>query len=163
MGSLKELPSGIKLQHEIIETSTGLKSIRVKAIDANGRTVGYMGATQSVKGKNAKPTSDMTAHMVSVNPEYQRQGIATQMYKYAENQAGLKLKPDTGAQSKEGAALWKQEDRPFGKQAKPGKLSYADGGQVDSQNLPEQPDMVNYKLPEQPQNDRYNLLSPEGI
>jgi hypothetical protein len=48
-----------------------------------------------------------------VDPEFQRQGLATAMYVFAENEIGMKAVPHRD-QSPAGQALWRQKDRPFG-------------------------------------------------
>jgi GNAT superfamily N-acetyltransferase len=54
-------------------------------------------------------------HLVDVHPDHRRKGIASAMYQLLEHKTGLKAIPDLEAQSKEGAALWRQKNRKFGK------------------------------------------------
>ena len=51
---------------------------------------------------------------VEVKPEFRRQGLATSMYVFAEEETGMTTHPHN-IQSEEGRALWAQPNRPFGR------------------------------------------------
>lgn len=80
----------------------------VTAHDQLGRTVGSLQAEDLGDGT-------FQAHIVEVHPIHQRKGLATHMYRQMEQQTGLKAAPDLEAQTPQGAALWRQKKRPFGK------------------------------------------------
>lgn len=61
---------------------------------------------------------------VFVNPEHRRQGIASTMYKFAEDQTGLKAVPSE-TQNSLGKALWDNPSRSFGKDKAKARLTDA--------------------------------------
>lgn len=105
VGFLKEeLPQGepkflkgpsLDLSHEVQAGGDGLT---VTARDQNGNKIGS--ALLSKKGDS------WSSALVSVEPEYRRQGVASSMYKYVESVTGEKVSP-SGFQTPEGEALWK--------------------------------------------------------
>jgi GNAT superfamily N-acetyltransferase len=80
----------------------------VTAHDHQGNVVGELSAEDLNDGT-------FQANMVEVHPEHRRKGIASAMYNHLQTKTGLKAVPDLEAQTPEGAAIWKQKNRPFGK------------------------------------------------
>ena len=56
----------------------------------------------------------MSAIRVEIEPEHQRKGLATAMYRAAEKKHGGSFEP-ANIQSEDGVSLWSQPNRPFGK------------------------------------------------
>ena len=56
----------------------------------------------------------LKASRVVVEPQWQRRGIATQMYSWAEQQTGLKFVRNDSVLTGSGKALWNQPNRKFG-------------------------------------------------
>lgn len=94
------------------------ESFTVNAHDKHGKKIGHLEVDRQsvVEGRN-RPF----AHTVNVHPDHQRKGIATAMHVHAEKIAGHKLVPhdvatnNADAMTKEGAKLWSQKEKPFGK------------------------------------------------
>ncbi len=80
----------------------------VTAHNSNGNVVGELSAEDLNDGT-------FQANIVEVHPEHRRKGIAGAMYNHMETKTGLRAVPDLEAQTPEGAALWRQKNRPFGK------------------------------------------------
>jgi len=90
--------------------------------DWNAITVVAFDTTQKGKTEDGKYAGSVDfvirdGHLESANtevyPEYQRKGLATAMYVYAENEVGMKAVPNRD-RTDAGYALWRQKDRPFG-------------------------------------------------
>jgi GNAT superfamily N-acetyltransferase len=98
---------GYKILHD--KSTPGAHAMQ--ALDSSGRVVGHVVAEDLGDGT-------MQANIVDVHPEHQRKGLASAMYASLESRTGLRMVPDLEAQSKEGAALWRQKNRGFGKPVK---------------------------------------------
>jgi len=133
---------------------------------------GFHEITANLKGKPvaefqfAKDDADgkLFPLLSEVDKEHQHQGLASEAYRMAEEKSGQTLKPSP-SQTKDARGLWSQPNRPFGQdnQAKSGKLSYADGGQVQA------PDMAPSAMPQQIQpqpipspDQRTHVLDQDG-
>jgi ribosomal protein S18 acetylase RimI-like enzyme len=80
---------------------------KVIAID-NGK---YVGVLQFIKSK-FKPV--LKASTVSVDPNYQRQGIGSAMYQFAEKEFNMKFVKTDDVLTPDGKALWNNPNRKFG-------------------------------------------------
>lgn len=108
---------GYKLQYHAPKDKHGPYSLHsVTAHDELGRAVGSLQAENLGDGT-------FQAHIVEVHPQHQRKGLATAMYVAMQKKTGLKAVPDLEAQSPEGAKLWRQKGRPFGKSEDLEKMS----------------------------------------
>lgn len=100
---------GYKITVRPIEPNqVGLKNVFVDAHDKKGNHVGHVGFSQNWANANAvAPGRDMTAGLVTVQPQHRRKGLATAMYDAAQRASKLKVKPDEpGHQSDLGRAFW---------------------------------------------------------
>ena len=107
----------LKLEHTWHECGD-----EVEEGDWNAVTVVAFDTTQKGLTEDGKFAGDVdfvvqdghlrSAH-TGVEPEYRRQGLATAMYAFAEQEVGMKAVPHSD-QTDEGRALWQQKDRPFG-------------------------------------------------
>lgn len=56
----------------------------------------------------------LKASIVTVDPSYRRQGIATSMYQFAEQQFNLKFVKNDEVLTADGKSLWNSKNRKFG-------------------------------------------------
>jgi 8-oxo-dGTP pyrophosphatase MutT (NUDIX family)/GNAT superfamily N-acetyltransferase len=111
---------GYTLKYFAPAEKTGPYSMHtIVAHDKNGNPIGELHAEDTGEGT-------FQAHIVEVHPDHQRKGIASGMYEALERKTKLKAIPDLEAQTKEGAALWRQNKRKFGNIK---KLSKADAAE----------------------------------
>ena len=57
----------------------------------------------------------LRASIVTVEPSYRRQGIATSMYQFAENEFDMKFERSDDVLTADGKSLWNSQNRKFGK------------------------------------------------
>jgi GNAT superfamily N-acetyltransferase len=111
---------GIYLQAEPFDSEEHFKGFSPKKHDfmiaayANkaeakkrGEIIGYANLQHTEKG--------LYPHSIKVHQDHQRKGIATAMYKMAEDLSGRKIVKPKGEQSQSAKKLWSQRNRPFGK------------------------------------------------
>jgi len=77
---------------------------RVSARKADGAEVGSADFIPTRGGLKRLPDRDLLSALTEVDPKYQRQGVATEMYKFA-HELGNDVIPST-AQTMEGKAMW---------------------------------------------------------
>jgi GNAT superfamily N-acetyltransferase len=73
----------------------------------NNKQIGRLDFIKS----NFKPV--LKATIVTVDPSYRRQGIATSMYQYAEQEFGMNERNDS-VLTPDGKSLWNSKNRKFG-------------------------------------------------
>jgi len=56
----------------------------------------------------------LRASIVTVDPSYRRQGIATSMYQFAEQDFGIKFERNDEVLTADGKSLWNSKNRKFG-------------------------------------------------
>jgi GNAT superfamily N-acetyltransferase len=88
-----------------------------------------------------------------VEKEYQRQGLATAMYVFAEEEIGMKTVPHND-QTPAGQKLWRQKDRPFGMSWASALLKRTAGNSY----IPTLADAVNWGL-----NEDYDTMGPDQL
>lgn len=95
---------------------------RIFAHDKNGKPVGslYYGANQNDAGHSH---NSLVASDLRVSEPHRRKGIASEMYRIAEEKSGGKFEPNVN-QSKAGQALWSHKNRPFGKSESDGSPKF---------------------------------------
>ncbi len=98
---------GYTLQHKAGQDFMGGSTLNVTAHAPGGKQVGVAALHYNHNG-------GLTPSHVVVDEEHQRKGLATAMYRHAEQHTGLKIHPSV-IQTDEGAALWRQPGRTFGK------------------------------------------------
>jgi len=96
---------GYKISH--IPRDNGVMEIHAHAPD--GKHVGYA----MIYPHETEPHALMPM-VTSIRPEHQRKGLATAMYRHAENVSGKMVLPSTD-QSPDAQKLWNQPKRPSGK------------------------------------------------
>lgn len=117
--------------------------LHVTAHAPGGKQVGMAQFHPIPGGQGIRPS------MVVVDEEHQRKGLATAMYRHAEQHTGLKIHPSV-IQTDEGAALWRQPNRPFGK-----------GGNAEGPGPAAPPQAP--EAPEGPQGVQSRSAKPKGV
>jgi GNAT superfamily N-acetyltransferase len=100
---------GITLDSRVIPHGScdyGLGGMIVTAHDKNGTEVGTLEV-------HIQDNKTLFSRDAAVDSEFQRKGIATAMYQYAERKLKRKFR-DSRARSKDADGLWSQPNRPFG-------------------------------------------------
>jgi GNAT superfamily N-acetyltransferase len=103
----EEYTNEAKLKYDLILKELGDGQLVVRA-QIKTETIGEL---IFIKSK-FKPV--LKASSVVVQPAWQRQGIATEMYQFAEAQTGLKFVRNDQVLTGSGKALWNQTNRKFG-------------------------------------------------
>jgi len=97
---------GYSIRHRETEGPDGM-GLHITAHAPSGKMVGAAMLRHT-------STGDLVPGHVVVDEEHQRKGLATAMYQHAERHTGKRIRPSK-LQTDEGAALWAQPGRPFGK------------------------------------------------
>ncbi len=98
--------AGYRISHEHHEVP-GAKMTAVTAHGPSGEQVGVAKLLHTSNGQ-------LRPGYIVVDEDHRRRGLATAMYQHAERVTGKRILPG-GVQTDEGAALWGQPNRPFGK------------------------------------------------
>lgn len=96
------------IEHSPVDPSNPYGMDVFKAVDAGGKVIGTLDVALQ-DGKKAKG-------VIQVAPQNRRTGVASSLYKHAENTLDVTFSPDT-PHTKAAAALWAQPNREFGRGA----------------------------------------------
>lgn len=106
---------GYSIQHSFDELNPNKLTISSTASDGDYAGYARFEIKNGILVPDSSPESpgEYPIEAVEVEPKHQRKGVATSMYKYAENLTGLPVHPDDN-QTDSAKALWNQKNRPFG-------------------------------------------------